>query len=69
MNEKDIKGFQEVLRYLKEKQKGSFGIGCLSKFEMVVYKYKGLGEGMDYEIMEDYELKELIKQLNKEVEK
>jgi len=68
MNKKDIQGFQEVMKYLNEKQTGSFGIGRLNRYEMRVLKYVGIGEGMEYETMEDYDYKDLIEVLNNEVQ-
>lgn len=64
MNKRDIKGFEKVIKYLDEHQKGAFGIKSLNKFQMMVLKYVGIGEGMEFELMEDYDLKELIKTLN-----
>jgi hypothetical protein len=60
LTKNDIKGFQAVLDYLKENQKGAFGIEKLQRFELCVYQYQGIGEGMDFEVAEEYNIKELV---------
>jgi len=69
MNRRDIRGFQEVIEYLEEKQTMALGIKRLNRFQMQVLKYVGIGESMQYYPMGDYDLKDLIEVLNDEVEK
>ena len=66
MNERDIQGFERVLKYLDKKQTGAFGLKNLYRFQMMVLKYVGVGEGMEYESMEKYDLDNLLKGLREE---
>jgi len=66
INERDVQGFERVLKYLDENQTGAFGIKNLNKFQMMVLKYVGIGEGMEYESMEEYDLENLLRILKEE---
>jgi len=67
MNKRDIEGFKNVLTFLDENQKGAFGIGKLNRYQLSILKYVGIGEGMEYEPVADYEIKELCDVLVEEV--
>lgn len=69
LTETKINNFFEVLEYLKENQKGVFGIGKNYRFDLCAFKYKGIGEGMEYEIAEDYDLEDLKDELMKPINK
>jgi len=68
MNKRDILGFKRVIEYLDKHQTGAFGIKRLNKFQMMVLHYVGIGEGMEYECMENHEFEELIKVLEEETQ-
>lgn len=69
ITEKDIISFKKVLDYLNivSDTRG------MAYFEFDVklccLKCRGFGEGFDYDFMNETDLKELIKNLNKEVKK
>ena len=68
LTKEKINNFFEIYDYLEQNQKGAFGIGCLNRFQLMVLKYVGMGEGMEYETAEKYDLKDLKEELYKKVE-
>ena len=67
INKRDIQGFKNILKYLDKNQRGVWGIGGCHLVRMFMLKYVGIGEGMEFEIMEDYDFDELYNALNEVV--
>jgi hypothetical protein len=65
LSKEQIDSFFEVLNQLRTEQKGIFGLDRGYRFDISVLKYVGIGEGMEYELAEDFELKELKNELYK----
>jgi hypothetical protein len=65
LSKEQIDSFFEVLKQLRTEQKGIFGLDRGYRFDISVLKYVDIGEGMEYELAEDFELKELKNELYK----
>lgn len=63
LTKEQINNFFEVVKQLGQEQKGAFGLLRGRRFDILVLKYVGLGEGLQYETAQDYDLKELKKDL------
>ena len=69
INLRDIKGFEKVLKYMREthKKHGVFNLG----FGARMFGLKPMGSspsgGYDYSVLEDRDLKELIEELKERV--